>query len=106
MSETKTSIFEIKIFKRLFVYTKPYRFVFYGLLSVVLLLGFFSVAIPKLLTTVVDEKIAVSDENGFVDYILIMLGLIILEAIFQFLFSFYSSWLGQHMIKDLSLIHI
>ena len=30
-----------------------------------------------------------------------MLGLIILEAIFQFLFSFYSSWLGQHMIKDI-----
>ena len=101
MSETKTSIFEIKIFKRLFVYTKPYRFVFFALLFVVLLLGFFSVAIPKLLTTVVDEKIAVSDENGFVNYIAIMLGLIILEALFQFLFSFYSSWLGQHMIKDI-----
>ena len=101
MSDKKDSILDVKLFKRLFDFTKPYRPLFYGLLVLVLILAALSIAVPHLLKYTVDQKIVLKDENGFLFFILLMLGLTIVEALFQFLFSFYSSWLGHNMIKDI-----
>ncbi|PSG86372.1 ABC transporter ATP-binding protein [Aurantibacter aestuarii] len=101
MSDKKDSILDVKLFKRLFDFTKPYRPLFYGLLVLVLILAALSIAVPHLLKYTVDQKIVLKDENGFLFFILLMLGLTIIEALFQFLFSFYSSWLGHNMIKDI-----
>jgi len=101
MSKSKENIFDITLFKRLFKFTKPYRLVFYSLFIVVLLLGAFSVATPYFLSKVVDEKITLKVNEGFLELIVIMLTLIVFEALFQFVFAYYSSWLGQNMIKDI-----
>lgn len=101
MSDKKDSILDVKLFKRLFDFTKPYRPLFYGLLVLVLILAALSIAVPHLLKYTVDQKIVLKDESGFLFFILLMLGLTIIEALFQFLFSFYSSWLGHNMIKDI-----
>jgi ATP-binding cassette subfamily B multidrug efflux pump len=101
MSDKKDSILDVKLFKRLFDFTKPYRPLFYGLLVLVLILAALSIAVPHYLKYTVDNKIVLKDENGFLFFILLMLGLTVIEALFQFLFSFYSSWLGHNMIKDI-----
>ena len=80
MSDKKDSILDVKLFKRLFDFTKPYRPLFYGLLVLVLILAALSIAVPHLLKYTVDQKIVLKDENGFLFFILLMLGLTIVEA--------------------------
>jgi ATP-binding cassette subfamily B multidrug efflux pump len=101
MSDKKDSILDVTLFKRLFDFTKPYRPLFYGLLVLVFILAVLSIAVPHTLKYTVDNKIVLQEEDGFLFFILLMLGLTLAEAIFQFLFSFYSSWLGHNMIKDI-----
>jgi len=101
MSNTKDNLFDVGLFKRLFAYTKPYRLVFFGLLLVVGILGVLSISVPYLLKTVINEKITPKIEEGFLELIVLMLALTIVESFLQFVFSYYSSWLGQHMIKDI-----
>jgi ABC-type multidrug transport system fused ATPase/permease subunit len=101
MSNTKERLFDVGLFKRLFAYTKPYRFVFFGLLVIVLITGLLSISVPYLLEKVIDEKITPKIEEGFLELIALMLSLVVLESVLQFVFSYYASWLGQHMIKDI-----
>lgn len=101
MSNTKDKLFDVGLFKRLFAYTKPYRLVFFGLLFVVLITGVLSISVPYLLKKVINENITNKVEDGFLELVVLMLSLVILESILQFIFSYYASWLGQNMIKDI-----
>ena len=80
MSNTKERLFDIDLFKRLFAYTKPYRFVFFGLLVVVLITGLLSISVPYFLEKVIDEKIAPKIEEGFLELIILMLSLVVLKG--------------------------
>ncbi len=101
MSNTKDKLFDVGLFKRLFAYTKPYRLVFFGLLFVVLITGVLSISVPYLLKKVINENITNKVGDGFLELVVLMLSLVILESILQFIFSYYASWLGQNMIKDI-----
>lgn len=99
----KENIFDFNLFKRLFRYTSPYRTVFYGLILAVLVLGILSTTMPYILRTAIDENITKQQEDGFLFYFLLMIGLLFVEVIFQFLFIFYSAWLGQTIVKDIRI---
>ena len=51
----------------------------------------------------IDESIIPRDPSGLIYFIVIMIGVLVLEVIFQFSFIFYANWLGQHIIKDLRI---
>lgn len=99
--EKKEPIFDITLFKRLMVYMKPYKVVFTGILLAVFLIAFVGVARPKVLQLAIDANIVPQKYEGFLTYILIMVGLLFLEAIFQLLFIYYAAWLGQSVVKDI-----
>ncbi|WP_338733222.1 ABC transporter ATP-binding protein [Mangrovimonas cancribranchiae] len=99
---TKTNkIFDLKLFKRLFKFIKPYHKVFIGVLLAVILLALFGAARPYILQQAIDNNIATKTFEGFLPYILIMGGLLLGEVICQLLFIFYSGWLGQTVVKDI-----
>lgn len=56
---------------------------------------------PILIKHAIDTNVAMGDYPGLVDMILILLGLLILQAIIQYLHTYYSAWLGQTIIKDI-----
>ena len=58
---------------------------------------------PYFLERTIDESIIPRDSSGLIYFIVIMLGVLVLEVIFQFSFIFYANWLGQHIIKDLRI---
>lgn len=100
MSKKKENIFDIQLFKRLFKFIKPYKLVFGGVIITVILIAVFSAVKPKILQLAIDNNIATKTVEGFLPYILIMIGLLIMEVIFQLLFIFYAAWLGQSVVKD------
>ena len=101
MSKTKDSIFDFKLFKRLFEFIKPYKVVFFGLVFLVILLAVFSAATPYITKFAIDESIAVKAEKGFLFYILIMFAILIVQTVFQLLFIYYAAWLGQNLVQDI-----
>jgi subfamily B ATP-binding cassette protein MsbA len=56
---------------------------------------------PYLLKVTVDDYIRLKDYEGMILFVGLMLGALVLEVVFQFLFVFYANWLGQKVIKDL-----
>jgi ABC-type multidrug transport system fused ATPase/permease subunit len=101
MSNTKENFFDFKLFKRLFRHIKPYKGVFFGLVILVVLLAVFSAATPYITKDAIDDSITNKEEKGFLFYIILMLAVLILQTVFQLLFIYYSSWLGQNIVMDI-----
>jgi len=100
MSKKKEKLFDFKLFKRLFEYIKPYKAIFFGLILLVVLLAVFSAATPYITKYAIDHSITNKIEKDFLFYILLMLGVLIFQTVFQLLFIFYAAWLGQNLVQD------
>ena len=101
MAEKKKNIFDVSLFKRLLQYIKPYRTVFVVSLFCVVGLALFGALRPYVLQQAIDTQIAEKKYDGFVFYIVIMIGLLVVEVICQLLFIYYASWLGQSVVRDI-----
>ena len=101
MAEKGKKIFDLSLFKRLLQYIKPYRTVFIVSLVCVVGLAVFGALRPDVLQKAIDTQIALKKYDGFIFYILIILGLLILEVVCQLLFIYYASWLGQSVVRDI-----
>jgi subfamily B ATP-binding cassette protein MsbA len=101
MSKSKDIAFDVVLFKRIFRYIKPYRFVFALTILSVVGLSIFGAARPYVLQQAIDNNIANKDYNGFVIYIVIMTALLALEVVSNLFFIYYASWLGQSVVRDI-----
>lgn len=100
MKKKRENVFDFKLFARLFKYIKPYKVVFFWLLFMVLLLAVLSAATPKITEYAIDDSIAGENPDKFLFYILVMLGVLIFQTLFQLLFIYYAAWLGQNLVMD------
>ena len=93
--------FDLVVFKRILKQAKVYKwpYILTGFLAI--LLSFLASARPLLLIEAVNQYIAPKEEQGLLMLILLMLGLLIAEVLFQFGFVYMANWLGQNVIKDL-----
>ncbi len=101
MKKNNISYFDLRLFKRIMVYTKPYIKTYYVVLISAILLSLFSTLNPYLLKITVDDFITPRNYSGLMTFIFIMLIVLLLEVIFQYIFVFYANWLGQMVIKDI-----
>ena len=101
MSRSKENVFDISLFRRLMTYIRPYRTVFIISFITVIGLSVFGAARPYVLQQAIDNNIATRNFDGFMFYIWLMLGLLILEVICNLLFIYYASWLGQSVVRDI-----
>lgn len=97
----KAKAFDIRLFKRILKYTKPYKTVFYGVITAAISLAIFASLRPFLLKQTIDHYIKPHDQNGLLFYITLMGIVLLLEGIFQFFFVFWANLLGQNIIKDI-----
>ena len=95
--------FDFKLFKRLLGFTNPYRLVFYFVAFTAVILSALAILRPYFLQRAIDESILPRDPSGLIYFVIIMIGVLVLEVLFQFSFIFYANWLGQHIIKDLRI---
>jgi ATP-binding cassette, subfamily B, multidrug efflux pump len=76
--EKSGQIFDIKILRRIFSFTKPYRTKFWLLVTIILLLACVVPLSPLLIKHTIDNQIANGDYNGLALMVLAMVGLLIL----------------------------
>jgi len=101
MSNSKESVFDLRLFKRLLQFIKPYRLAFTISIITVLGLALFGAARPYVLQQAIDNQIAEQLYDGFLFYMGIMALLLMLEVLSNFLFIYYASWLGQSVVRDI-----
>jgi subfamily B ATP-binding cassette protein MsbA len=99
----KSKVFDGQLFKRLLKYIKPYSGFFVLALTTVLGLAIFGALRPRVLQLAIDQNIEQKFEPGFLNYILAMLVLLILEVTCNLLFIYYASWLGQSVVRDIRI---
>ena len=101
MSNISGKTFDIPLLKRVIKYVVPYRFIFLLTAFLAIILAFLSPIRPILIQYAFDNFILVPDPNGLLNIILLLIGLLVFEAIFQFFYTYYANYLGQHVVKDL-----
>tara|TARA_B110000879_G_scaffold50153_1_gene70716 strand:+ start:1076 stop:2836 length:1761 start_codon:yes stop_codon:yes gene_type:complete len=101
MSDVKGNVFDVKIFKRVLKYVRPYRkqFNFTALLTIIL--AFLGPSRPLLVKYTVDNSIIIPDSELLITLTLAMVALVIIETIVQFYQTYMANWVGQSVIKDL-----
>ena len=87
-------------FRQLSHFVKPYRAVFIAVALFAVLSSIFSTAQPYLIKVAIDNYITPKDYEGLVRIVYILIALLCAEVTMQFLFSYYSNWLGQKVIRD------
>lgn len=97
----KAKAFDINVFKRIMVYTKPYRWRFNAVILWAVSLSVFAALRPYLLEETVDLYIVTKDKLGLLYYILLMGGVLLMEVLSQFYFVYWANWLGQDIVRDI-----
>lgn len=92
---------DLVLLRRLIGFTKPYRaiFILSGFLAVIL--APLAILRPKLIQQMVDDHIFNNDLQGIIYLTLILIGLLFLEAILRYIFTYATGWLGESVVKDL-----
>lgn len=101
MASKTGNAFDMDLFKRLLKYTNPYKRIFYFVAVSAVLLSLFGVLRPILLQETVDNALLPADYDNLIYYVSLMLGVLVLEVIFQFCFIYYANWLGQEVVRDI-----
>ena len=89
------------VLKRLLVFVKPYRWQFVLLVVLTLLTAVLVPLRPYIIQLTLDNQVADSNYQGLVNMILLLLGLLVVQALIQYVHTYLSGWLGQYIIKDI-----
>lgn len=93
--------FDFKLFRRLLQYARHYRLVFYFVAFVAIAISGIAILRPYLLKLTIDGPIKGKDPNLLLFFILLTVGALLLEVVFQLAFIYYANWLGQNVIRDI-----
>jgi ATP-binding cassette subfamily B protein len=97
------NVIDFNILKRLFGYAKPYRGIFVFLVVLTFLVAILGPLRPYLVSIAIDEYVAIGDFQGLLMMIGILTGLLLLQTLTQYAHTYYSDWLGQHIIRDIRI---
>lgn len=115
----KKKVFDLSLLKRVFAFVAPYKKWFYLSLLLAIVMAVFAPIRPLLIQLTINKavgkEISIPDWLQFilfskdisqpVQFILwvtvFQIVFIIIESAIRFLFSFITSWLGQHVVKDM-----
>jgi ATP-binding cassette subfamily B multidrug efflux pump len=98
---------DMGLLRRVMTFVNPYRVTFYLTMLVTVLLGFMAPLRPFLTQIAIDDYIfndtlpPAESSAGLLHLILLIIGILFIEAVMQFLNVYYASWLGQTVTIDL-----
>lgn len=95
------NIIDFQVLKRVFRFVKPYIGRFYLLVFLTFALAILAPIQPYLIQLTVDNNIATGDYQGLIDMILILVGVLVLQAVVMYFHTYLSGWLGQYIIRDI-----
>jgi len=101
MAEKTGKAFDLQIFARLMSFAKAYKLQFFIAVSSTVLLALFAAASPYILILTVEDFVANKNVDTLLFYVLLMLGMLLVEVLLQFSFIYFANWVGQHIIRDI-----
>ena len=93
--------FNFKLFSRLIKNVEPYKTNFIFVSFAAILISFFSILNQYLLKIAVDDYITLKNYQGLITIISIMVGVLLFQVLFQFLFVYFTNLLGQKVVYDI-----
>ena len=99
MSE-KIKVYNIKLLKRLFIFTKDYYQNSLVAAFSVIGLSVFAALRPLVIEKIVDDNLVAQTKFMFFEYVLLLLLLLLLEVFSNYLFIYNAGVLGQSVVKD------
>jgi len=104
MGDNKKPIFDFYILKRLFVYVKPYKKYLFLAFIFTIGLAIVSPLRPSIMGDMVDSYIVKDqDASALWWWTKIIIGMLFIEALFQFLTTYFANLLAQSVIKDIRI---
>ncbi|MFK7799234.1 MAG: ABC transporter ATP-binding protein [Aureispira sp.] len=87
--------------KRILRLAAPYKgvFILSGFLSIIL--APIAILRPYLVQRTVDESILTNNGEGLLFMVMLLFGILVVQGILYYIFSYSTSWLGQSVIRDL-----
>ena len=103
MNEEQKSgrIFDWVILRRLYAFVKPYQARFYLLIGIILTAACLAPLLPLLIRYTIDNIIAVGNYHRLNQMLIVMIGVLVIQALVQFSNTYLSGWLGQYVIRDI-----
>ncbi len=105
MNEEQKSgqIFDWATLRRLYDFVRPYQARFYALVAIIMVAAVLAPITPLLIRRTIDTDIGSGDYNGLALMLALMISVLVLQAFIQFLNTYLSGWLGQHVIRDVRI---
>jgi ATP-binding cassette subfamily B multidrug efflux pump len=97
------SIIDFKVLKRILQFISPYRGRFYFVIGLTFVLGFLSPYRVYLTQIILDKYVAVGNYQMMLYFIIILLGLLILQSVLQYIHTYISGRIGQYVIRDIRI---
>ncbi len=93
--------FDLRLFKRVFSYSKPYKNILRSTLLLIIFLSFISPVRPYLIQYTLDTYVSHNNYAGLLNMTLVLIGLLLLEGFLNYINSYQANQLGQYIILDL-----
>ncbi|MBK9285589.1 MAG: ABC transporter ATP-binding protein [Sphingobacteriaceae bacterium] len=98
---TKNKGLNFALLKRILSYIRSYKLLFFGALTITLLLSALSIVRPVLINKALNSFVVSNSTDELNNYALLILGFLIFEALAQILNIRFTNLLGQNIIFDL-----
>jgi ATP-binding cassette subfamily B multidrug efflux pump len=95
------SIIDFKVLKRILQFIRPYRGRFYFVIALTFILGFLSPYRVYLTQVILDKYVAFGNYQMMLYFVMLLLGLLILQSVFQYIHTYISGRIGQYVIRDI-----
>ena len=99
----KKKVFDFSLLKRILAYASPYKQRYHASIVLTIVLAIMSPLRPWLINKTVNDYIQNSVAQMLIVITVIQIGIIILETVLRFFFSYFTAWLGQTVVKDLRI---
>lgn len=103
MSELSGKAFDFSLFKRIFQFVKSHKKAFYLTALLTIFMSFLAPVRTLLIQKTLDDYIQVGDENGLVFMCTLVLGILVLNALLQFLQTYWANYLGEIVVKEMRI---
>src|SRR5688572_27498774 len=101
MSKVTGKAFDRSLLQRIFEFSKPYRRIFIASVVLTILLALTAPVRPFITQYILDHFIISNDRESVLLAVIAMAVILVLQSIMQYFHSWYTSLLGQNVIKDL-----
>ena len=101
MSEIQGKVLDIGLLSRVLKYVKPYKRTFWFTAVLTFALAGLSPLRPMLVQYAFDNYIVIPNPNGLLIITLITIGVLLIEAVAYYFYTYSANWLGQTVIRDI-----